>query len=85
MYQLHHDSFKTALKDCFIDMTTIHSHNTRTKKKSVYYKPRVQTSAGKKSLTYRGTEEWGKIDPKVKALSWISFKKKIKQNAIQQY
>ena len=28
MYQLHHKKFKTALNDCFIDITKIHSHNT---------------------------------------------------------
>ena len=30
-YQLHHKKFKTALKDGFVDITKIHSHNTRTK------------------------------------------------------
>ena len=85
MYQLHDKKFKIALKDCFVDITKIHSHNTRTKHNLVYFKPRVQTSAGKKSLTYRGTELWGKIKPKIKESLWISFKKKIKQNAIQYY
>ena len=85
MYQLHNKKFKTALKDCFVDITKIHSHNTRTKHNLVYFKPRVQTSAGKKSLAYRGTELWGKIKPKIKESSWISFKKKIKQKAIQYY
>ena len=73
MHQLHHKKFKTALNDCFVDITKIHSHNTRTKdNKLVYFKPRVQTSAGKKSLTYRGIELWGKIDPDVKQLSWLN-------------
>ena len=31
MYQLHHKKFKTALHDCLIDITKIHSHNGRTK------------------------------------------------------
>ena len=78
MYQLHHKKFKTALNDCFVDIRKIHSHNTRTKDNLVYFKPRVQTSAGKKSLTYRGIELWGKIEPGVKELSWLSFKKKDK-------
>ena len=85
MYQLHHKKFKTALNDCFVDIKKIHSHNTRTKDNLVYFKPRVQTSAGKKSLTYRGIELWGKIEPDVKEISWLSFKKKIKQKAIQNY
>ena len=84
MYQLHHKKFKTALNDCFVDIRKIHSHNTRTKDNLVYFKPRVQTSAGK-SLTYRGIELWGKIEPDVKEVSWLSFKKKIKQKAIQNY
>ena len=29
MYQLHHKKFKTALKDCVVDITKIHSHNQR--------------------------------------------------------
>ena len=78
MYQLHNKKFKTALKDCFVDIKKIHSHNTRTKHNLVYFKPRVQTSAGKKSLTYRGTELGGKIKPKIKESSWISLKKKDK-------
>ena len=85
MYQLHHEKFKTALNDCFVDIRKIHSHNTRTKQNLVYFKPRVQTSAGKKSLTYGGIEMWGKIKPDVKELSRLSFKKKIKQKAIQNY
>ena len=47
MYQLHYQKFKAALNDCFIDITKIHRHNTRTKHNLVYFKPRVQTSAGK--------------------------------------
>ena len=47
MYQLHHKKFETDLNDCFVDITKIHSHNTRTKDNLVYFKPRVQTSAGK--------------------------------------
>ena len=66
MYQLHHKKLKTALNDCFVDISKIHSHNTRTKDSLVYFKPRVQTSAGKKSLTYREIELWGKIEPDVK-------------------
>ena len=62
MSQLHHKKFKTALNDCFVDITKIHSHNTRTKDNIVYFKPCVQTSAEKKSLTYRGIELWGKIE-----------------------
>ena len=85
MYQLHHKKFKTALKDYFVDITKIHSHNTKTKHHLIYFKPRVQTSAGKKSVTYRGTELWGKIKHKIKESSWISFKKKIKQKTIQYY
>ena len=33
MYQLHHKKFETDLNDCFVDITKIHSHNTRTKDK----------------------------------------------------
>ena len=85
MYQLHHKKFKTALHDCFVDITKIHSHNTRTKDNLVYFKPCAQTSEGKKSLTYRRIELWGKIERDVKELSWLSLKKKIKQKAIQNY
>ena len=83
MYQLYHKKFKTALNNCFVDITKIHSHNTRTKHNIVYFKSRVQASASKKSRTYRGTELWGKIKPKIKESLWISLKKKIKQKAIQ--
>ena len=85
MYQLHHKKFKTALNDYFVNITEIHSYNTRTKGNLVYFKPCVQTSAGEKSLTYREIELWRKIEPDVKQLSWLSFKKKIKQKAIQNY
>ena len=68
MYQLHHKKFKTALNDCFVDIRKIHSRNTRTKDNSVYFKHRVQTSAGKKFLIFRGIELWGKIESDVKEL-----------------
>ena len=76
MYRLHHKKFKTALNDCLVDITSIYSHNTRTKHNLVYFKPRVQTSAGKKSLTYKGINLWGNIKRAVKELPWVSFKKK---------
>ena len=66
MYQLNHKKFKTALNDYFVDITSIHFHNTRTKHNLVYFKPRVQTSAGKKSLTYRKIDLRGKIKTEVK-------------------
>ena len=75
MHQLHHKKFKTALNDCFVDISKIYIHNTRTKDNLVYFKPCVQTSAGKKPLTYGGIESWGKVEPDVKKLSWLLFKK----------
>ena len=42
-------------------------------------------STGKKSLTYRGIDLWGKIKFEAKELSWVSFKKGMKQDAIQNY
>ena len=55
------------------------------KQNLVYFKPRVQTSTGKKSLTYREIDLWGKLKPEAKELSGVSFKKKMKQKAIQNY
>ena len=85
MYQFYQEKFKTALNDCFVDITNIHSHNTRTKQNLEYFKPRVQTSTGRKSLTYKGIDLWGKIKLEVKELSLVSLKKKMKQKAIQNY
>ena len=76
MHQLHHKKFKTGLNDCFVDFTKIHSHNTRSRHNLVYFKPGVQTSIGKKSLTYRGSELWGKIDYKVKEFLGYHLKKR---------
>ena len=74
LYQLHRKKFKKALKDYFFDSSKIRSHNTITKHNLVYFKPRIQTSAGKKSRTFRGIELWGKIEPRVKELSWYDKK-----------
>ena len=41
MYQLHHKKFKIVPNDCFIDITSIHSHNTGTKHNLVYFKFRI--------------------------------------------
>ena len=85
MYHLHYKKFKAALNDCFVDITKIHSHNTRTKHNLVYFKPGVQTPISKKSLTYGGIELWRKIDYNVKESPWLLFKKQKKQIAIQNY
>ena len=58
-----------------IPITKIQSHNTRTKHNLVYFKPRAQTSISKKSLIYRCSELWGKIDYNVKESPRLSFKK----------
>ena len=80
-----HKKFKTVPNNCFIDIIKIRSRNTRSNHNLVYFKPRVQLSIGKKSLTYRGSELWEKNHCKVKESPWLSFKKKIKQIAIQNY
>ena len=82
-YQINLKKLETALNDCFVDIIQIRSHNTRTKHDIVYFKPRVQTSAGKKFLTLKELICGEKSNRQSKNYLGYHSKKKIKQKAIQ--
>ena len=59
---------KRNLKQLSMTVSLTSPKFTVTKRNLAYCKPRVQTSAGKKFLTYTGIEFWGKIEDKEKEL-----------------
>ena len=85
MYLLHHNDLPPVLNNSFTKLKSIHSHDTRQLDKNVYFLPRVNKSFAKNLLAFRGTKIWSTIDPTIKSMPWVSFKKKLKLKLLDNY
>ena len=45
----------------------------------------VNTCYGHKMLSFAGVKLWSKLDPDLKSLGWLSFKKHFKRKLLQKY
>ena len=78
MYLLHHNDLPPVLNNSFTKLKSIHSHDTRQLNKNVHFLPRVYKSFAKNLLAFRGTKIWSTVNPTIKSMPWVSFKKKLK-------
>ena len=85
MYLLHHNDLPPVLNNSFTKLKSIHSHDTRQLDKNVYFLPRVNKSFGKILLAFRGSKIWNTIDPTIKSMPWVSFKKKLELKLLDNY
>ena len=74
LYFTSHD-LPPVLNNSFTKLKSTHSHDTRQLDKNVYFLPRVNKSFAKNLLALRGTKIWSTIDPTIKSMPWVSFKK----------
>ena len=85
MYLLHHNDLPPVLSNSFTKLKSIHSRDTRQLDKNVYFLPRVNKSFAKNLLAFRGTKICSTIDPTIKSMPWVSFKKKFKLKLLDNY
>ena len=85
MYLLHHNDLPPVLNNSFTKLKSIHSHDTRQLDKNVYFMPRVNKSFAKNLLAFRDMKIWSTIDPTIRSMPWVSFKKKLKLKLLDNY
>ena len=47
--------------------------------------PKVNTCCGHTMFSFAGVKLWSKLDPDLKSLGWLSFKKHFKRKRLQKY
>ena len=88
MYRYH--KFKVPnlfiTENYFIPVNEIHSYNTRrSSSKCLNFLPSVNTTAGKRSLLFRGTKLWNAIPVDIKQYPYHKFVKYYKNYLIHKY
>ena len=69
----------------FTPVNEIHSYNTRSSSSKCYFLPSVNTTAGKRSLLFRGTKLWNAIPVDIKQYPYHKFVKYYKIYFIHKY
>ena len=87
MYRYH--KFKVPnlfiTENYFTPVNEIHSYNTRSSSSKCYFLPTVNTTAGKRSLLFRGTKLWNAIPVDIKQYPYHKFVKYYKNYLIHKY
>ena len=84
MYQTFHASIPHKIDKDFIKLTSVHKHYTR-HTSNKFHLPRVNTCYSHKMLSFAGVKLWSELDPNLKGLGWLSFKKDLKRKLQEKY
>ena len=87
MYKFENNSLPIFSDNYFTNLDSIHLYSTTLakKKQDKYFFPRFNTNFGKNTLHYLGLQTWSKIPQEIKNLSYIGFKKKLKNHLLNAY
>ena len=87
MYRYH--KFKVPnlfiTENYFTPVNEIHSYDTRSSSSKCYFLPSVNTTAGRRSLLFRGTKLWNAIPVDIKQYPYHKFVKYNKNYLIHEY
>ena len=79
MYQTFNGNIPQKIDKDFIKLSSVHKHYTR-HTINKFHLPQVNTCYGHKMLSFAGVKLLSKLDPDLKSLGWLSFKKHFKKN-----
>ena len=86
MYQIFIGNIPQKIDKAFIKLSSVHKHYTIHKFTiNKFHLPQVNTCYGHKMLSFAGVKFWSKLDPNLKSLGWLSFKKYFKRKLLQKY
>ena len=75
---LYNKQLPDGFLDSFTKINVVHKYQTWQTESPEYFLPRLNKVFGKKQLTYRGAELWGKLHPDLRTKHCIAFKKEMK-------
>ena len=84
MYQTFNGNILNKIDKDFIKLTSVHKHYTR-RTSNKFYLSRVSTCYGHKMLSFAGVTLLCELDPDLKSLGWLSFKKHLKRKPLEKY
>ena len=84
MYQTFNGNIPQKIDKDFIKLSSVYKHYTR-HTINKYHLPQANTCYGHKMLSFAGVKLWSKLDPDLKSLGWLLFKKHFKRKLLQKY
>ena len=84
MYQTFNGNIPQKIDKDFIKLSSAHKHYTR-HTINKFHLPRVNNCYGHKMLSFGEVKLWSKLDPDLKSLGWMSFKKHFKRKLLEKY
>ena len=85
MYKFNNNLLPSVFYSFFRSVNKIHNYNTRLAARQTYYLPRSRTNYAIFNIRFQGPTVWNTVDENIKSCSISLFKKKIKQNFIDNY
>ena len=85
MYKYYNKLLLPVFKDFFIEVNAVHNYNTRLSSKESYYLPKERTNYGLFNIRFLGTKTWNSIEETVKSFSFQKFKKRLRDDYLDQY
>jgi len=79
MYKFHNNTLPQSYNSFSQKITETHCHFTRSAANQYYFVPRVESSLGKRNLTYQGAVAWTSIPQEFKNFSYGRFPKNYKK------
>ena len=84
MYQKFNGYILQKIDKDFTKLSFVHKRYTR-HTSNKFLLPRVNTCYGHKMLSFAGVKLWSKLDPDLKSLGRLSFKKYLKRKLLKKY
>ena len=84
VYQTFNGNIPQKIGMDFIELSCVHKHFTRPTINK-FHLPRVNTCYDHKMLPFAGVKLWSKLDPDLKNLGWLPFKKHFKRKLLEKY
>ena len=85
MHQATNNNLPHNLNEIFTRISSIHRYPTSSSRKRVFVKPLAQKSVYNNWISSTGITLWQNVDPVLKSLNYIPFKKSFRKHLIDQY
>ena len=85
MHKAVNDTLPKKLNEMFTPISSVHRYPTSSSRKRIFVKPIAQKAAYSNWISSTGITLWEKIDPNLKCLNPIPFKKSFKKQLIDNY
>ena len=85
MHQASSKNLPHSLNEMFTCITSVHRYPTSSSRNRVFVKPMAQKSIYSNWISSTGITLWENINPELKTLNYVPFKKSFKKHLIDSY